>query len=248
MTEVTWIDDEGLLRIRHDDNYQMVTFTSASDVELKMDSWDMALACNMVVFGVNMDIKYSIKYGLTECPAGTTGNDRAHHSLTVMNRFLALARSAIAIGILREHDTPANWLDWAKTKGYSVAHLNPAIQIESLQLALQDCPEDCPGVRESYIEQLEEWQAIAVTQPQIEAVVDAGVDSHEVTKPRIGGYKNRDEFVIKLVKSRPELLAMRPGQIKVALQAASNLFTSGYADWWRNNPIFEKGKPGRNPK
>ena len=58
--------------------------------------------------------------------------------------------------------------------------------------------------------------------------------------PRAGGYKERDEFVIEQVKDRPELLDMRAGEIKTELQKISNLFTSGYSDWWRDNPIFPK--------
>lgn len=65
-------------------------------------------------------------------------------------------------------------------------------------------------------------------------------------KPRNGGYFKRDEIAIALVKQRPELLAMRPGEIKIELQKdESGLFISGYPDWWRNNPVFPKGKPGR---
>jgi hypothetical protein len=66
--------------------------------------------------------------------------------------------------------------------------------------------------------------------------------------PRRGGYKERDDYAVKLVKIRPELLEMRSGKIKTELQKISNLFTSGYDSWWRHNPIFPKSKPGRNPK
>lgn len=384
MSEKTWIDKEGNVRIWHDENYQMVTSTSVSDVALKMDSWDANLACNMIVFGDGMDHTYSIEYGLTEYPHGTHGNDRAHHSLTVMNRFLELAKAAIAITRLKEHDTPANWITWAASKGYDTKHLNPDARVKALQLAIQDCQDDCPSVRDGYRKQLEQWQQIseyegltrqytmdkkpmpllgdgfkkvtrlteylgmkgeywtkeeaaylvngidaktvqhslygqAITyamsfageritentslyfrrakeildvlnrdeMPEkispIEfvawceskvintdwitnndewtdylakhnALVNSGADSQDgtepegTTKPRMGGYKERDDFAIKLVESRPGLLGMRPGKIKTELQQASNLFTSGYTDWWRNNTIFKKGTPGRNPK
>ena len=66
--------------------------------------------------------------------------------------------------------------------------------------------------------------------------------------PRAGGYKERDEFAIKLVKDRPELLDKRAGEIKAELLKASNIFIVGIADWWRDNPIFPKSAPGRNPK
>jgi len=85
------------------------------------------------------------------------------------------------------------------------------------------------------------------TTTQTEAI---GTGNHAGTepKPREGGYNLRDDFAIQQVKDRPELLEMRAGGIKKELKKASNLFTSGYADWWRNNPIFNKSKPGRNPK
>ena len=234
--EVTWIDDEGSVRIWHDDNYQMVTFTSASDVELKMDSWDANLACNMIVFGDDIDNTLSIEYGLTQCPHGTHGNDRARHSLTVTNRFLKLANSAIAIGRLKEHDTPANWMTWAKTKGYSVAHLNPAIQIEALQLAIQDCPDDCPSLRDSYRERLEQWQAIADTPPQAEAVPDAG----KIKK------KSNDERRHKIAvdwyadKGKPDMQPYTNETIKNMLCVFSceddkSLWTSGGLNWVNHN-------------
>jgi hypothetical protein len=67
-------------------------------------------------------------------------------------------------------------------------------------------------------------------------------------KPRNNGYGKRDKEAIELVKQRPEMITMRPGVIKKELQAKSTLFLSGYNDWWRENPIFPKGKGGRNPK
>jgi hypothetical protein len=84
-----------------------------------------------------------------------------------------------------------------------------------------------------------------------EPVADVGVVSHAGTeaKPREGHYKERDEFAIKLVKDRPELLDMRPKEIKEQLLELNNsLFTAGYADWWREQPIFPKGCAGRIPK
>jgi hypothetical protein len=39
---------------------------------------------------------------------------------------MKLAESSVKAGTIKEHDTPANWIKWAKDKGYSVAHLIPA--------------------------------------------------------------------------------------------------------------------------
>ncbi len=199
-----WIDDEGRLRLDHDENYQMVGYgTHIDDVDWLMDSWSVEHACRMIVLGYNEDIKAAIDYGFKHCPEGTTGRDRARALIAIMDRVLTLAKAAVAIGILKENDTPKNWAVWAQSKGYNTDHLNP--------LSIADD-------------------------------VDTGTD----TKPREGGYKKRDIFAIKLVKVRPELLTMRAGAIKAELQKASNIFTSGIDDWWRNNPIFPKSEAGRN--
>ena len=88
------------------------------------------------------------------------------------------------------------------------------------------------------------------TAMQSETVIYADIGNHAGTepKPREGGYKLRDDFAIQQVKDKPELLKMRAGMIKTELRKASNLFISGYSDWWRNNPIFPKSEPGRNSK
>lgn len=81
--------------------------------------------------------------------------------------------------------------------------------------------------------------------PEIETSEDTGADK-QTFKARSNGYKARDEFVIELIKDKPGLLTLRAGEIKKILQKASNLFSSGYPDWWRYNPIFKKDKGGRH--
>ena len=63
-------------------------------------------------------------------------------------------------------------------------------------------------------------------------------------KPRKGGYGDRDEVAIKIVEGRPEILEWRKKDIKKELQKHS-IFISGFESWWRKNPIFPKGKPGK---
>lgn len=81
---------------------------------------------------------------------------------------------------------------------------------------------------------------------------NTGIDNDETNKdltPREGGYKKRDIFAISLVSKQPNLLNMRKKQIKIfLLNQNSKLFTAGFNDWWREQPIFPKGKPGRIPK
>ncbi|MBK8815907.1 MAG: hypothetical protein IPN42_10565 [Methylococcaceae bacterium] len=177
----------------------MVTFTSVNSAELIMDSWDSELAGRMVLFGDGMDVSLTVEYGLTKCPSGTTGRDRANHMLIVLDRFLKLARSAIAIGILKKHDTPANWIRWAEGKGYSVSHLSPNAQIEALQLALQDCPDDCPSLRDSYRKQLEQWQKFflttsVVTTQKTNDLPDVDADHEQTSDKKEGKNQKRIKY------------------------------------------------------
>lgn len=138
-----WIDHEGRLRLEHDENFQMVhTVYEDGYVWLKMDSWDVELACKMIVLGYNENVKSSIDYGLKHCPDGATGRDRADALITVMSRILTLAKSAIAIGTLKDPDTPVNWITWAEGKGYSVTHLMPDVIDETEESVIDTTPAD----------------------------------------------------------------------------------------------------------
>lgn len=121
--EKTWIDDKGRLRIKHDENYQMLLSIPLDEIWHLTDSWSMELAGSLIVVGYNLDYKAVIDYGYKECEYASSGRDRASNLVIVLNRFFGLAKAAIAIGLLREHETPSKWVSWAKSKGYSVAHL-----------------------------------------------------------------------------------------------------------------------------
>jgi hypothetical protein len=158
----TWIDDEGLLRVWHDKNYQMIEgFVLSDDTALLMDVWGMELACKMIVLGYNLDIKQVIEYGLKHCEPKSTGNDRANALSVIMDRIFTLAKSAIAGGIIKEHDTPTNWITWAQTKGYNTDHLNPSIQIKSFQDSIHKSKN--ASRIESYSEQFKHWQSPYLT-------------------------------------------------------------------------------------
>ncbi|MDO9422862.1 MAG: hypothetical protein Q7T40_01550 [Methylobacter sp.] len=179
----------------------------------------------------------------------------------VYSRATRLAESSIARGKLKAIDTPSNWLAWAKGENYSTHHLDPIKIIWSMEFAQSDI--DFKNCNEAYREQflrLQEiigaWKKIAniwglAAPAQAEPLADAGavcdVEPERFT-PRTGGYRERDIVAIVLVEESPVLLEMRPGGIKKALQDANNIFLAGYADWWRNNPIFPKGTAGTNPK
>ena len=135
------------------------------EVWLIMDSWGVELACKMIVLGYNADVESTISFGFEHCPEGTRGRDRANELIIIMNRISVLAKSAIAIGVIKDPDTPQNWITWAKGKGYNTDHLDPSKQVLIFQKAIEDYritypDDDFPGCRESYQEQLTTWKKV----------------------------------------------------------------------------------------
>lgn len=147
-----YLDGEGVPRV--DENYQFIVMREAcgNDVNLLMDSWDVQLACKMIVFGFNIDVQSHIESGLVEGEEDSYNFGMANCMIIVMNRILRLAKSAVAIGNIRENDRPENWISWARTKGYDTDHLSPQIAIERLENALINC--EVEGLRETYRKQI----------------------------------------------------------------------------------------------
>ena len=133
-----------------------------------------------------------------------------------MDRVLTLARSAIAIGILKEHDTPANWITWAQSKGYRTDHLNPAVQVEALQLALQNSPDDCPGVCESYREQLAEWQSPFLTVPFV-TVGNDNAGSEKMIEPTSND-KEADTYLNRKMRNDGEVCLLHLSDLHISTQ------------------------------
>ena len=120
----TWIDDEGRLREQADDRHQFlrpIPF-ECLDPWTSYDSWDAELAIRLITIGYNLDIK-AYWDEAKDFPHGSTGWDAARAYIDVYQRGMSIAKSSIAAGLLRNPDTPANWLAWAERKGYSVTHL-----------------------------------------------------------------------------------------------------------------------------
>lgn len=121
---VTWIDDEGRLRKRVDDQHQFLSQIPIEclDPWITYDSWSIELAIKLITIGCNLDIE---AYWLMakEWPHGSTGLDNAFAHIEVYDRGVNIANSSIAAGLLKNPDSPANWLAWAKRKGYDVSHL-----------------------------------------------------------------------------------------------------------------------------
>jgi hypothetical protein len=224
---IEYLDDEGLLRVWYDENYQLIDGGVLSDdVALLMDVWGMELACKMIVLGYNLDIKKTIEYGLKHCEPKSTGNDKAIVLSEIMNRIFTLAKSAIAGGVIKEHDTPANWIAWAQTKGYNTDHLNPSIQIKAFQDSIHRSKN--AGCIESYSEQLKHWQSPYLTvhtkticdtsNATVEAVTMIPtkepkpwlIADPEDPSPEYSWYTPARYFARQLVISDPTLLSKRP--------------------------------------
>lgn len=107
-----------------DKNHQFLQHIPQEYIEewLSYDSWTLKMACLLITIGYPADLNAKIEEA-KDWPPDAYGRDHLSSCLTVYGRAASIARSSIAAGLLQDPDTPARWLDWAKRKGYSVAHL-----------------------------------------------------------------------------------------------------------------------------
>lgn len=89
------------------------------------DSWGIEQACKLITLGYPVDLDCKAEQ-MKGWPKDCEGWDSLYAMATVYSRALSIAKSSVQVGLIKEHDTPANWIEWAKGKGYSVAHLMPA--------------------------------------------------------------------------------------------------------------------------
>jgi hypothetical protein len=91
------------------------------------DSWDLELACKLVTVGYPVDLEAKEKELKDSLFHTTGGRCDSLSSLSAMKQVINLARniaqSSVAAGKIKDPDTPANWIKWAKGKDYKVAHL-----------------------------------------------------------------------------------------------------------------------------
>lgn len=98
------------------------------------DSWGIKLACKLITLGYPVCLD-RLAEKAKDWPHDCEGRDRFGSMVHVYERALGIAASSVKAGTIKEHDTPANWIAWAKSKGYSVAHLisdYPQSQAESV--------------------------------------------------------------------------------------------------------------------
>jgi len=90
------------------------------------DSWDIELACKLIVFNYPVNLQGSGWDGLKNWHIDKWGHKAPIVLKGNFERAFNMANSSVKGDKIREHDTPANWIAWAKSKGYSVAHLMAA--------------------------------------------------------------------------------------------------------------------------
>lgn len=90
------------------------------------DTWSKELAIKLIVFNYPVDPDGKGWEGLRNWHIDKWGHKAFLCLSGFYKRALDIANSTIQAGTIKEHDTPANWIKWAKDKGYSVAHLMTA--------------------------------------------------------------------------------------------------------------------------
>lgn len=95
-------------------------FEAKLDELLLHDNWPKATALTLIVCGCSDAEAHA--YFMTVKP--TKSFPEWAYTLTEgIARADRLADSSISAGALNDPDTPANWIAWARAKGYSTAHL-----------------------------------------------------------------------------------------------------------------------------
>lgn len=94
-------------------------FSELMSEPLLMDHWSVDLACSMVTVGCGEDV-FQIN---------PLDYSNPHERLMFIQvkeackRCKRIALTSISAGLINDPDTPANWIAWAKNKGYSTRHL-----------------------------------------------------------------------------------------------------------------------------
>lgn len=132
-------------RLMPDERNQFVQTNIQGEEWADYDSWGIEQACKLITLGYPVWLE-----GMAEevkgWPLDCEGRDRFNTMTLVYYRALRIAKSTVHAGMIKEHDTPANWIKWAKNKGYSVAHLMPAdahaAKVEALPVEQADTDHD----------------------------------------------------------------------------------------------------------
>lgn len=110
------------------------------------DSWDVELACKLIVFNYPVDINGNGWEGLKNWPHDKWGRKAFLCFKGFFDRAFDMATASVKAGTIKESDTPANWIKWAQSKGYKTEHLNPIITDTLANVAGRNIPLDDPVI------------------------------------------------------------------------------------------------------
>jgi hypothetical protein len=240
-----------------DENNQFLngTFVCPDDYWMAYDSWDMETAVKLITIGSPMDFEKKAEE-VKGWPLDALGRDVFGSQCHVYSRGFGIAKSSIAIGRIKNPDTPQNWIHWALSKGYNTDHLDPIIQIQKFELTLSELEPEFQASKESYQEQLAGWQKIANLWGWAKAEPTPGTDpetqpgnvyiDEQRTQHFIDWLKNNNVEIIDGIIT--DASYQNKTVIHAALKtAAPSLWNYVGADafnkWWRQQPY--KLKPGR---
>lgn len=115
-----------------DENHQFLCTDSIDGIFLEYDAWSLELACKLITIGSPVDIVdlyieqeetlYDPGEDMSNYNAAT---DKLTSTLAVYERARVIAQSSTKLNLINDPDSPAKWIAWAKSKGYSVTHLLP---------------------------------------------------------------------------------------------------------------------------
>ncbi|HCN70872.1 MAG TPA: hypothetical protein DIS96_03825, partial [Pusillimonas sp.] len=130
---IRWTDDEGRNRCKATDTAQFLYFDGLRQDDKNLvswpwlDVWEKDLAIKLITIGFPLDIDSLFEIARTELDKKSAialwYYDAAKAAANVYQTGLEIANASIAYGAISDPDKPANWLSWAKSKGYSVDHL-----------------------------------------------------------------------------------------------------------------------------
>lgn len=141
-----------------DDNLQFLDVDRLAEREYwhKLDGWSQDMACKVITLGVPLSLKMEEEILRTEHPRagdvqGLSAEEYGERRRAAQIAFLRfssmkrvlfhierLATAAIAVGRLRDPDTPQNWILWARSKGYETNHLDDLLAESEVPKVMPD--------------------------------------------------------------------------------------------------------------
>lgn len=108
--------------MQDDRNQYLMGMPDDLDPWLLCDVWDIDTACQLITLGCKQDIEK--QRAIKKLPV-TAPHFHAFRARTICEVY-DRAKHIAELSKINDPDTPANWIKWAQSKGYSVAHLMPA--------------------------------------------------------------------------------------------------------------------------